>query len=128
MAPRDRNTGRSRDADSATVMEGSPTVEKLQGMSLRDQDERETDTSSGPTPDSEVKEWMPLPSQSDASDSDGDAAAAPASSSASVPAGSAPRPLPVLPSAESAAIAAKRAQLQAALRDRPRWMARSVPA
>jgi hypothetical protein len=128
VAPRDRNTGRSRDADSATVMEGSPTVEKLQGMSLRDQDERETDTSSGPTPDSEVKEWMPLPSQSDASDSDGDAAAAPASSSASVPAGSAPRPLPVLPSAESAAIAAKRAQLQAALRDRPRWMARPAPA
>jgi hypothetical protein len=125
VAPRNR-TGRSTDADSATVMEGSPTVEKLQGMSLRDQDEREMDTSSGPTPDSEVRDLIPLLSQSDGSESDGEGATAAASSSASVQARPASRPLP-LPTAESAAIAAKRAQLQAALRDRPRWMARPVP-
>jgi hypothetical protein len=45
-------TKRSTDAD-ASVMEGSPTVEKLQGMSLRDQDDRDIETSSHPTPEAD---------------------------------------------------------------------------
>jgi hypothetical protein len=113
-------------------MEGDPTVETLQGMSLRDQDERDIETWSRSTPESEAQNVTPLPSQSDssqsdASGSDGEAASESGSASALSLARSTPRPLPAMPTPESAAIAAKRAQLQAALRDRPRWMARPVP-
>ena len=126
VAPRIR-TKRSTDADSASVMEGSPTVEKLQGMSLRDQDDRDTETSSHPTPEADF-DMIPLPFRSDESDSHGDAEATPLSVPAAPAQRSQPRPSPTSPSTESAAIAAKRAQLQAALRDRPRWMARPIQA
>ena len=56
VAPRIR-TKRSTDADSASVMEGSPTVEKLQGMSLRDQDDRGT-SDIEPTPSDRDGEFL----------------------------------------------------------------------
>ena len=66
VAPRIR-TKRSTDADSASVMEGSPSVEKLQGMSLRDQDDRGTATSSQPTPEANF-DMQPRPSPAPPSD------------------------------------------------------------
>src|SRR5262245_59296244 len=127
VAPRNR-ANLSKDADRASVMEGSRTVEKPLGMSLRDQDESDIETSSRLTPESEEQDVIALPNGSDSSDNSGkdeDEAAAIAAPAA-MPVHSAPWPAPPVTTPESAAIAAKRAQLQAALRDRPRWMARPI--
>jgi hypothetical protein len=103
-------------------MEGESTVDKLQGMSLRDQDERNDEESSRLTPESEAQDVVALPFQPDAGQDDTDDRGTVSQATAR----SGLRP-PALPTPESAAIAAKRAQLQAALRDRPRWMARPDP-
>jgi hypothetical protein len=130
IVPRNRGK-RSKDVDDASVNEGSQTVEQPKGMSLRDQDEREAETSSRLTPESEAQDVIAIPRQSnelDADQEDEDGANATAVAAEPSPARSGSRLPPALPTPESAAIAAKRAQLQAALRDRPRWMARPVPA
>src|SRR5262245_36423036 len=121
VVPRSR-AKRSEDAGDTSAMEGESTVDKLQGMSLRDQDECDDEASSRLTPEAETQDVVALPIHSDQpmDDMDDRAIASPA------PVRSGLRP-PVLPTPESAAIAAKRAQLQAALRDRPRWMARPEP-
>jgi hypothetical protein len=124
VVPRNR-AKRSEDADDTIAMEGESTVDKLQGMSLRDQDESDDDSSSRLTPEAEAQEVVALSFHSDRSDADQDDTADKGTNSQTA-ARSGLRP-PALPTPESAAIAAKRAQLQAALRDRPRWMARPAP-
>jgi hypothetical protein len=124
VVPRNR-AKRSEDADDTSSMEGESTVDKLQGMSLRDQDERDDEASGRLTPESEALDVMALPFHSDQPDADQDDTDDKGTLS-EAPTRSGLRP-PALPTPESAAIAAKRAQLQAALRDRPRWMARPVP-
>ncbi|MET0483136.1 MAG: hypothetical protein ABWZ27_09520 [Aestuariivirgaceae bacterium] len=92
-------------------------MDKLEGMSLRDQDEHDDEASSRLTPESEAQDAGAPPFHSDQPNLSSDDLEAPAAARSKL------RP-PTLPTPESAAIAAKRAQLQAALRDRPRWMAR----
>ncbi len=124
VVPRNR-AKRSEDADDTIAMEGESTVDKLQGMSLRDQDERDEEASSRLTPESEAEDVVALPFRSDEPDG-GQDDTDDTGMVCEAPARSGLRP-PALPTPESAAIAAKRAQLQAALRDRPRWMARPAP-
>ena len=103
VVPRNR-AKRSEDADDTIAMEGESTVDKLQGMSLRDQDESDDDSSSRLTPEAEAQEVVALSFHSDRSDADQDDTADKGTNSQTA-ARSGLRP-PALPPPESAAIAA----------------------
>ena len=105
---------RTKDGDAADAMKESETVEKPEGRSARDQSGRE-----GQKPGRQMS-----PELADRQDGP----RAEAGDDVAEKARWVQHAMPALPTPESAAIAAKRAQLQAALRDRPRWMARPAPA